>query len=144
MCLIVDEKKHIKIFNRYLFKIAKEDITVYKDLRAFGHDLFETPVMNEPVSFGENGIAVMSVSRFGWEYDKFFRKYAVGKGIHSYTSPKIPFYCRFYAIIPKGTRYFVGDCYDMVSTKLIIFRSYDDYEAFCRRRSIEKYKQSNK
>lgn len=121
MCLI---KTH------WLPKIAKEDIECRKKLYANNSEKkWYSPVMDEPYELGSNKECIKT-AKFSF-FATFFKK-RIEKGIHSYQLQDYDsnfhyhehftnFGYKYYtAIIPKGTRYFIGYNGDLVSEKLIV------------------------
>ena len=136
MCLIVKLSKIDKlllIFNkkRYLKpKVATKDIKVYKILKEI-HSNYLTPYMRERINFinGKADLPTVKIKAYkNWLLGEFF----VEEGYHSFITLKeakfnLNFNFRsnvaiFNAIIPKGTKYFIGTYNDIVSEKLIIYR----------------------
>lgn len=92
---------------------------------------FETPYMRECVVF-EEGIAILDVSHFSFGYDSFdgtivtrgihtSRDWGIAKGYGNYV---------FYAVIPAGTEYYLGTFSDVVSKKIVIFETPEDFEEY--------------
>lgn len=130
MCLIKNKKYHP--FNRPL--IAKEDIVCYKILvKLYPFDapyVLYTPFRYEPINietYLNNSISF--IAKDNNKFHSFFRHKLgfgriVGSGfIHTYSYPvKSNKYLRtsvFKCIIPKGTKYFVGEDKDYASERII-------------------------
>lgn len=97
--------------------IATRDIRCYKLLIKRNSDLF-TPFQKERIVF-KNGIAIQETDNFG--YDSIGD---IDKGIHSCQRRFDRIIGRnYYSIIPKGVQYYMGNCDDLVSLKLIIFKN---------------------
>ena len=138
MCL---EKSNIH-WDRDNAFIAKNNIVVYKALDTKNLDGVKnicTPYMYFPIVFFE-GKCVMnepSMDIYGKRIDR---------GIHAYTTEeRCKETCnlfhenngtkKFWAIIQKGSKYFVGNGDDIVSDNLIIFKTREEFR---------KYKKENK
>lgn len=139
MCLTVDLKKHIHIFNKALPKIALKDINVYKVV-GVKYGYFYSPYQITPIIFIKNkAILKSSLQQGSCKRDKTFsgnRLYIeIYKGIHGYTEHKFAcedavfledtfinraIICK--AIIPRGTKYYLGVDGDIVAKKLIIYK----------------------
>ena len=129
MCLII-EKGTDK-------KKAESNILVYKCLDSYCANYY-TPYQNFPVYF-EDGKCVMNTPHFS--YERNGRHTIVKEGIHSYYKRFKAEYTEFsfnhyfgtkmyYAIIPKGTNYYIGNSGNVVSTELIIFKTKEDYKKY--------------
>ena len=131
MCLNVNMKIHHEVENNgFNFPkpfIADKNIVVYKELEK-NSDGYITPYRNFPVEFNIMGIAKL---KSDVEDDVFPFKgnwyslieFSVDNGIHSYRQQLYPSNNFHYAIIPKGAKYLVGCFGDIVSEKLIIFKT---------------------
>lgn len=112
MCLVISLRYH-----KYQLEplIANEDILVYKRLNHYGKSKdYYTPVMDTIVNFYRNKAILQD--NFGlWNG-------CVEEGIHSYYVEKENPFGMHYAIIPKGTKFFIGCDGDVVSEKLIIYK----------------------
>ena len=122
--------------------IAKNNIVVYKALDTKNYDYTKsiyTPYMHLHIVF-DNGKCVMNEPSMEI-YGKF-----IDKGIHAYTTEeRCKITCdmyhhetgtkKFWAVIPKGSKYFVGNENDIVSDNLIIFKTREEFR---------KYKKENK
>lgn len=132
MCLVINSRYHCKNTDgQYEPLIAKEDIPVYKLLEKI-HDQYITPFLCKPIVF-VNGIAVQETSKFTYGNDTYLGRtiHTIRVGIHSTTiSFTFGFKLACKAIIPKGTEYYVGIYNEMVSKKLIIFETEEDYQKY--------------
>ena len=122
--------------------IAKNNIVIYKALDTKKLDNTKdicTPFMYFPIIF-DNGKCIMKESSMDINGE------FAHKGIHAYTSEeKCEITCRFFyhgtgtkkfwAVIPKGSKYFIGKDEDIVSDNLIIFKNREEFR---------KYKKENK
>lgn len=129
MCLVV-----VKGTNK---RKAKADILVYKCLDCY-YGNYCTPYYYFPVYF-EEGKCVLKVKNF--TYDNFSDDKRVEAGIHSFYSEfaaqdivndfhETDGTEKHYAIIPKGTNYYIGNGCDVVSTELIVFEKENDYKEY--------------
>ena len=111
MCLVISLRYHKY---RLTPLIANEDILVYKRLNHYGKSKdYYTPVMDAIVKFYRNKAILQD--NFGvWNG-------RVEEGIHSYVEKRFT-PGMHYAIIPKGTKFFIGCGGDVVSEKLIIYK----------------------
>ena len=132
MCLT---KSNIHKSNYFKPFVAEKDIIVYKALDhcdIYGTKKICTPYQNYSINFVD-GKCVMA-SKMGKN------KYNVDVGIHSYiTEERIKKTCDFFpetkmtkhwAVIPKGSEYFIGDREDIVSNNLIIFKSREHFRKY--------------
>lgn len=139
MCLYIHPRYHKKnIFNHYKPLVAKENILVYKWLHRIG-DVYITPFLYErvPLSCGQ---ALLSVKKFKVIYFSG-DIVSVNQGIHAKTvnekhldKDDLDGIKRFaeehLAVIPKGARFYIGDEQDVVSDRLFIYESAEDYLNF--------------
>ena len=116
----------LKFNNRFC---VSYDILVYKMLNDTDHLDIRTPFKNVPVLF-KDGVAELQIND---EDLKPNMLKDVNKGIHSYSSLSecrersfVFTYSAYYAIIPAGTPFYVGKREDVVSSKLIIFKTEND------------------
>ena len=140
MCLTVNKKIHTN------FKplVAKYDIQVIKLLCCHLNETVEyvTPYFFKIVNF-KNGKCMLKTHKFTVEFLKNPLQQKVydmiiSEGIHSMTSiaPQA-LLSQHYAIIPKGTKFFIGTDCDIVSKKLIIFQSQSDYFSYKVKRNVK-------
>lgn len=120
---------------------AKTDILVYKCLDFYGIN-YCTPFMYMLVNFN-NGRAELKSQLIKTD------KNCVEIGIHSYFNKNNAvatsrlFHATHgtsthYAIIPKGSRYYIGKDDDTASERLIIFRTKKSFDTYCKTHLIEK------
>jgi len=118
--------------------IAKKDIIVFKALDHY--DLFNgkkticTPYQFYPIDFID-GKCVMKSDLYTESDSRF-----VNIGVHSFTKEeKAEKTCagfpetkmtKHWAIIPKGSKYYIGVDNDIVSNNLIIFRTREDFRKY--------------
>lgn len=122
MCLYKDKKFHPH--NRPL--VAKEDIVCYKKLHQVGKDTYITPCTDTQVPIECIRDKVPFKARILFKF-KFIWNHIFGFGncvkdgfIHSFQSNyAYSRYIIFKCIIPKGTKYFVGDEVDYASEQII-------------------------
>lgn len=121
MCLYKDKKHHP--FNRPL--IAKEDIICYKKLAEIGnayitpYTYIQVPIecIRDKVPFKAQ---ILSKFKFIWNHILGFNNLVEGGFIHSFQKdPTWSEYVTFKCIIPKGTKYFIGEEWDYASEQII-------------------------
>ena len=124
MCLAIDKGFHKN--NEPL--IAERNIRVYKclDMDQFG---ITTPFMYYPIEFDEEGKCILISKKL-----ELTSQDTIREGIHACRTKKAAeFICfmfpeagttTFKAIIPKGTKYFIGNNGDIVSEKIIIYNEF--------------------
>ena len=137
MCLTISFAHHIN--NKP--KIAYTDILVYKCLDTHtlnGTPQITTPYRDYPITFDENGIFTYPKVRL----EKLSHE-DIGQGIHAYyydmgarqlaAKYKRDFGCKmFYAIIPKGSRYFIGLDFQIVANNMTIFKTKEEYDEYAK------------
>lgn len=135
MCLTINENFHKGKINLNKPIVIDVDILVWKCLDVFNG--YSTPFMKKKIKF-VNNIATQHYGRFTWgSCDKTM----IAHGIHSYWSEcesnntADSFSKRwntknFCAVIPKGSKIFVGRCGDIVSDKLFIFKTDEDFDMY--------------
>lgn len=129
MCLYINRNFHTSCDNTD-YIIAKDNLVVYKDLVCSDNGNYYTPFFGMEVNFNEDGVATLeSDLKKKGIFPFLFTKYSSGdivitKGIHSNT------YCILnecyhihYAIIPRGTRFYIGNANDVVSETLLVFEN---------------------
>lgn len=92
---------------------------------------FETPYMKTDVSF-KDGMDVLETPHFSCGYDTWGRliiEQGIHTGTHIGTARGYGDFI-FFAVIPAGTEFYVGEMSDMVSTKIIIFESLETFEKY--------------
>ena len=123
MCLIKDKERHP--FNRPL--IAKEDIVCFKQLElsdSYGYltpctySIVPTECLKKKVPFKAK---IRNEIVFIWRHVLGFSNIVEDGFIHSHVdNPPFRFlYTTFKCIIPKGTKYFIGDDQDYASEQII-------------------------
>ena len=130
MCLITDNYYHKEDNNRNVkCFVAKEDILVYKCLDCNDGE-YSTPFQYMPIVFTK-GKYVYNKVKMSQKIGCGIRENAlVSKGIHAYSTRgkaiKVAkdFRKRYmhYAVIPKGSNFYVGQSDDIVSNNLIVYR----------------------
>ena len=140
MCLKVATKK----------LTAKTDLLVYKCLDTEGGS-YCTPFRYHPIFFdrgvchlegGDNALAIEK-EWIGYKWIK-----VINFGVHAYYKKREADYTAsqfpgcgtktFYAIIPKGSKYYLGLDFDVVSTEMIIFRSQRSYGKYAKEHEISE------
>lgn len=158
MCLAIDRTLHSEKFRRGFSKIPKyfiadTDLIVYKVLKEYHYEppfQYKTPCQCVTIEFNDGRAILESdliASKFPFKIEKSsftgIYKYNISNGIHSYIhfdenmNLSVNEICNRvvkFAIIPKGSKYYVGIGSDIVSDRLIIF---EDKESF------NRYKKTN-
>ena len=144
MCLSVNFDFHKVKNDKPIALVAKQSILVYKVLEV-KNNYYRTPYMIKTVNFDdEYGMFFYKTTRFGIDRVRFFdqgreyREYDVSKGIHSYFDfDKANLTNKYlkslgvsnihYAIIPKGSKFYVGIEGDIASSNLVVFENETKY-----------------
>ena len=130
MCLIISKVYHKEDNNRNVkCFVAKEDILAYKCLDC-EDGVYYTPFQYMPIVFTKGKYAYNKVnmpkSKCEWND-------TIGVGIHAYSTKNAAialsksFYwgngtSMHYAVIPKGSNFYIGNNGDIVSNNLIVYR----------------------
>ena len=133
MCLfksIIHNKDYSKPF------IAEKDIIVYKALQhvnCFELKCFYTPFILYPIVFVDGKCIISSVLKTN-------SSHYVGEGVHAFVNEKmikvtsefLPLIkiVKHWAIIPKGSKYYIGANEDIVSNELIVFKTREDFRKY--------------
>lgn len=134
MCLRISKFHHL--FNEGA-KIAKHDIHVYKKLIPFKSisNRYMTPYLHAFYSAKKGRIDMESILKR--EQQSFNHHDIITKGIHAYRTKRCItnrdiFTSSFiyHAIIPKGSKYYVGSNKDIVSDHLIVFTEKKYFNAY--------------
>ena len=130
MCLYKDKKHHP--FNRPL--IAKEDIVCYKQLCVNVHNVIVTPITKVPIPrkcIQKNKkkripfkAEPLNKFMFIWKHVFGFSNEVTDGFIHTFSTEPLHYNYFwhghvFKCIIPKGTKYFIGDDKDYASEQII-------------------------
>ena len=112
MCLIINSihynrRNEIKPFE------ARKNILVYKRLIIDEYGQLITPYRCYPINF-KDGICELQAEFEIWRNE-------VSQGIHAYTIPNTRENGCYNAVIPKGTKFFIGWNNDIVAERLIIY-----------------------
>lgn len=145
MCLSVNLGFHKVKDNKPIALVAKQSILVYKVLEVKNKH-YRTPYMLKGINFDdEYGMFFYKTTRFSinrTHYSYYYTQYHydVSKGIHSYfvfdaannTSEHIKIMSGsnsniHYAIIPKGSKFYIGIDSDIVSSNLVVFENETKY-----------------
>lgn len=145
MCLSVDLGFHKVKDNKPIALVAKQSILVYKVLEVKNKH-YRTPYMLKGINFDdEYGMFFYKTTRFSinrTHYSYYYAQYHldVSKGIHSYSvfdaannaSEHIKIMSGsnsniHYAIIPKGSKFYIGIDSDIVSSNLVVFENEAKY-----------------
>ena len=133
MCLIISKFYH-KEDNNHNVKcfVAKEDILVYKCLDCNDGE-YCTPFQYMPIVFTKGKYVYNKVKMSKKIYCGIRKNALVSEGIHAYSTRdkaiKVAKDFRksngtymHYAVIPKGSNFYIGDNADVVSNNLIVYR----------------------
>ena len=127
MCLTVNKHYHKKGYSL----VAKEDILVYKLLERRLY-VYRTPFRRFLINFSNNGIFQYKKTKMGKVYilGAHLNSAEIEEGLHAYVFKSdarenkddyANVLCR--AVIPKGSRFFIGIHRDIVSNQLIVFKN---------------------
>lgn len=155
MCLRIDTHIHKKN-GKIKSLVAEQDILVYKVLISDGKH-FCTPIRHYPIKFDNKGTYFYDVKKFGYCGSIKENNLEVSRGIHSYSTIFDAYHAsRFkmhkvhYAIIPKGSRFFINIesfTNEIASNNLVVFSDsecYHDYHMKLGITPIELYEYSLK
>lgn len=143
MCLSVNLNFHKVKNDKPIALVAKQSILVYKMLE-IKNNHYRTPYMNKAVNFDdEYGMFFYKTTRFSINRTYFYKKchYDVSRGIHSFfdfdkANCAKDYHLNFdlnittnihYAIIPKGSKFYIGSNYDIASSNLVVFENETKY-----------------
>lgn len=142
MCLIISKYIHPKSgkFGQINCLVAQEDILVYKCLDCTDGE-YCTPYREMPITFNKGKYAYKKVGMREHFYCGSGETTSVDFGIHSFgTKGAAIETCKMfhvqsgtsmhYAIIPKGSNFYIGIDEDVVSNNLIVYRE---------KRTFDKY-----
>ena len=126
MCLIPLELNH---------RIASQPILVYKVLVPVFGNTAETPFMGTRIFFDGEGTAIINGNLPETHHG------VIEEGVHAYRKKGLADYKStwtsgsvvHYAVIPVGGRYFKGEYDDIVSDKLIVFKTYVDFKNYMKK-----------
>lgn len=129
--------------------VAERSILVYKMLERYMgkkyNNQYHTPYMGTPINFCDEGDNMYFYKTTRLQKDLSLSpcssdKY-ISKGIHSFSDKKtaideVNMYnegslyrmSMHYAVIPKGSKFFIGSDGDIVSTNLVVFKRKKDYD----------------
>ena len=141
MCLSVSLNFHRVKDNKPIALVAKQSILVYKVLEVRGKHYY-TPYMSKAVNFDdEYGMFFYKTTRFSIDRAYFGGQYHYGvlRGVHSYfdfdkANGTSDFLNKIfdvlnihYAIIPKGSKFYIGSNCDIASSNLVVFENKAKY-----------------
>lgn len=130
MCLIISKVYHKKDkSNMIKCLVAQEDILVYKCLDCTNGE-YCTPFQYMPIIFTKGKYAYNKVNM---PKSKCYWNDTIGVGIHAYSTRgkaimaakdfhKSNGTSMHYAVIPKGSNFYIGNNDDIVSNNLIVYR----------------------
>lgn len=142
MCLVVGTKK----------LVAKTDLLVYKCLD-YHRGSYCTPYRYLPIVF-DKGVKTIDGGEQALTIEKVWSARCgnwvrgISHGVHAYykkteaqlTAKMFPT-CGtkvFYAVIPKGCAYYIGMDFDVVATKMIVFRSKKSFDEYAKEHEIKE------
>ena len=143
MCLSVNLDFHKVKNDKPIALVAKQSILVYKMLE-IKNKHYRTPYMLKGINFDdEYGMFFYKTTRFGINRTYSYKRYHydVLRGIHSYfdfdtANCAKDYHTNFdlsittnihYAIIPKGSKFYIGSNYDIASSNLVVFENKAKY-----------------
>ena len=140
MCLSVNLGFHKVKSNKPVALVAKQSILVYKVLEVEGKHYY-TPFMSKDINFDdEYGMFFYKTTKFSIDRTYYYVQYHydVLRGIHSYIDfDKAKHTNDFlqslgvsnihYAIIPKGSKFYIGSNCDIASSNLVVFENEAKY-----------------
>lgn len=131
MCLEVLKYRH----KGWAPLVAEKDIEVAKNLvhrtiPSIRYDEgYYTPYQMYPVNFNKKGVAVLKTEHMNLYFHTYGDEAFVKQGIHAYRRVTRDLSCLnlYRAVIPKGTKYYLGYGNDIVAEKMIIYqdKNYD-------------------
>lgn len=153
MCLSVNLNYHKEKKNKPIPLVAKQSILVYKVLERDDNKHYGTPFVRIPINFDdEYGMFFYKTTRFGITKTCLFLSngieygvnYKINRGIHSYANVDGAEEAQYFideitkikgngvgtihkAIIPKGSKFYIGKDADIVSSNLVIFKNKTKY-----------------
>ena len=145
MCLSVNLDFHKVKNDKPIALVAKENILVYKVLEVKNKHYY-TPYMLKFANFDdEYGMFFYKTTRFSFDKEYLSKrnyKHLVVKGAHSYVNLARANYDKIYfeilsgstttthihyAIIPKGSKFYIGNDCDIASSNLVVFENEAKY-----------------
>ena len=145
MCLSVNLGFHKVKNDKPIALIAKQSILVYKVLRIKGEHYY-TPFILKSINFDdEYGMFFYKTTRFSFDKEYLSKrnyKHLVARGIHSFANLDRADYDKIYfeilsgstttthihyAIIPKGSKFYIGNDCDIASSNLVVFENETKY-----------------
>ena len=140
MCLSVNLNYHKVQDNQPIALVAKQSLLVYKVLSSTDGVHYNTPFQYKSINFDDkNGMFFYETTKFSIFEDLDY-DYNVTCGIHSFIDIDVAncvkkFFKKrsiirisiCYAIIPKGSKFYIGVDGDVVSNDLVVFESKTKY-----------------
>ena len=128
MCLLTSTIYHKKDENNVIkCFVAQEDILVYKCLDC-DYGQYSTPFRYMPIVFTKGKYVYNEVNMYEIAYCGKYSGAAINVGIHTYSTKAVAMVSKFhysklhYAVIPKGSNFYIGIDGDVVSNNLIVYR----------------------
>ena len=136
MCLFIASKR----------TRAEQDILVYKCLDICGKG-YCTPFQYMPIEFN-SGVKELWMPKAEMKRESDGGRWVVNRGFHAYRDMYKAFHIAndfvryngtsvYYALIPKGSDYYIGGDEDIVSTELIIFETEKAFEKYVKEGQIK-------
>ena len=146
MCLSVNLGFHKVKSNKPVALVTKQSILVYKVLSSTDGVHYYTPFVLKSINFDdEYGMFFYKTTRFSFDKEYISKrnyKHLVVKGAHSYVNLARANYDKIffeilsgstknthihYAIIPKGSKFYIGNDCDIASSNLVVFENETKY-----------------
>ena len=146
MCLSVNLGFHKVKNDKPIALIAKQSILVYKVLSSTDGVHYHTPFQYQSINFDdEYGMFFYKTTRFSFDKEYLSKrnyKHLVARGIHSFANLDRANYDKIYfeimsgstttthihyAIIPKGSKFYIGSNCDIASSNLVVFENEAKY-----------------
>lgn len=126
--------------------VAERSILVYKMLERYMgkgyNNKYHTPFVGKTINFCDEGdnMYFYKTTRLQKDLSAYDSNKYISKGIHSFFDKKTAIdeadaydervyrMSIHYAVIPKGSKFYIGDDGDIVSTNLVVFKRKKDYD----------------
>lgn len=141
MCLSVNLTCHKVKNNKPIALVAEQSILVYKIIEKDDNNHYFTPYSYMPINFDdEYGMFFYKTTKFSFEKHCWDNRYYVMSGIHTFAEiedaeDSLRFLSTgcganvklYNAIIPKGSKFFIGKDGDIASSNLVVFKNKTKY-----------------
>lgn len=123
--------------------VAEHSILVYKILERYMgkkyNNQYHTPYMGTPINFCDEGDNMYFYKTTRLQKDltntyiskgihSFFDKKTAIDDVNTYNEAELFRMSIHYAVIPKGSKFYIGEDGDIVSTNLVVFKRKKDYD----------------